>query len=126
MILDTCGILAWMTCPEALSSTTLAGIDRAARRDDLGCAAISVWEIAWKHRLGKLHLAVPLTTFDRELRRLPLCVHAIDHDLWWSMAHLDWPHRDPADRLIVTLARRLACPIVSNDAAIAGVHECLW
>lgn len=45
---------------------------------------------------------------------------------------LDWPHRDPFDRLIAATAVELRCSLVSKDTAFdaldgtAGWHGRIW
>jgi PIN domain nuclease of toxin-antitoxin system len=39
----------------------------------------------------------------------------VDTDLWLESLDLDWGHRDPADRLIVALAKQRDLPILTLD-----------
>ncbi len=97
------------------------------REQRIGYCAVSVWEIAWKHRLGKLPLPVPLADFDTALRHSGLIAHPADHELWWRMATMDWAHRDTADRMIVALAESLGRPLVTNDGVLARRYpDCVW
>ena len=51
--------------------------------------------------------------------RLGLNTIAVDRDLFLRSVRLTWPHRDPADRLIVALADRENLPIVTRDRVMA-------
>jgi PIN domain nuclease of toxin-antitoxin system len=42
----------------------------------------------------------------------------VDTDLWLESLDLDWGHRDPADRLIVALAKQRDLPILTADNLI--------
>ncbi len=45
-----------------------------------------------------------------------------------SAAELEWAHRDPADRLIVSAARVYESPLVTVDEHIveSGLVRCIW
>ncbi len=79
---------------------------------------VSAYEIALKHKLGKLPNAARLAThFIDTLAPLaftPLSV-TIDHAL--RAGALDLAHRDPFDRLLAAQAIAENIPIVSADAA---------
>ncbi|TVR46143.1 MAG: type II toxin-antitoxin system VapC family toxin [Planctomycetota bacterium] len=127
MILDTCGLLAWLYQPDALSPATRSAVDQARTNGHLGLAAVSIWEVVWKHRLGKLPLPGSPALFYEQVQQLRLRIHAADHALWWQVATLDWEHRDPADRLIVATAASKDLPLVTNDRRMqAFYHNCLW
>jgi PIN domain nuclease of toxin-antitoxin system len=38
-----------------------------------------------------------------------------DASLWLAAATLDWPHRDPADRLIAATALAHSVPVLTKD-----------
>lgn len=127
MILDTCGLLAWLYQPDAFSHDNRSAVDLANANGQLGLAAVSIWEVVWKHRLGKLPLPVSASTFYEQVQHLRLRIHAADHALWWQVATLDWDHRDPADRLIVATALKLDLPLVTNDGRMQAFYaRCQW
>ena len=81
-------------------------------------APCSFHEIAQKHRLGKW------PEVDGIVQRLPQLLRAQGGEVapyTATMAMLsggmDWPHRDPFDRMIAATAIELACPVVSKDSA---------
>ena len=46
---------------------------------------------------------------------------------WLKNLQLDWPHRDPADRTIVTTATLLSCPLITSDGVIRSFYaETIW
>jgi PIN domain nuclease of toxin-antitoxin system len=113
-LLDT-HIWLWMLVdPQRLSSA----VSRVASdpSSELLLSAASAWEIAIKHRLGKLPLSEPPATFipDR-LRRSGVRALAIEHDHVVRVADLPDHHRDPFDRLLIAQAQALRVPLITVD-----------
>jgi PIN domain nuclease of toxin-antitoxin system len=51
----------------------------------------------------------------------------VDTDLWLESLDLDWGHRDPADRLIVALAKQRDLPILTADNLIREYYpSVIW
>ena len=119
-VLDTAPWIWWVSDPTRLSRRARQVIRREEASGGLIVSAISVWEVALKHSLGKLDL-------DREIRSW--IAFAVSYpgiqitplDQQDAMESTLLPgkfHRDPADRFIVALARRLRCPVVTSDEQI--------
>ena len=51
-----------------------------------------------------------------------LTVLAVDVPTWLAAVALDWPHRDPADRVIVATATKRDAVLVSSDAVIGDFY----
>ncbi len=91
-------------------------------------SAISFYEIGQKARLGKwdevAHLVPELEDHAKEsgIEVLPLTA-----TVSLAASQLDWPHRDPFDRMIAAVALQERVPVVSSDAAFeaAGVER-VW
>ncbi|MCC6525035.1 MAG: type II toxin-antitoxin system VapC family toxin [Polyangiaceae bacterium] len=117
LLLDTCAAI-WLAAGDARLSATA----RAAFRDadnTVALSAASAWEIAVKHRLGRLPLPEPPDAFVRRLRE----THAIDSlpiDELSALGASRLPdiHRDPFDRIIVCQAIAHGFVLVTDDAAI--------
>jgi PIN domain nuclease of toxin-antitoxin system len=109
----------WMTsAPERFSPERRAQLEHP--RTELLFSAVSAWEIAIKHGLGKLRL--PESPGDyvasrlRDTHTLPLSVsweHAI------RVSNLPPHHRDPFDRLLIAQAQLEQLPILTADPAFA-------
>ena len=82
-------------------------------------SALSAWEIAINHRLGRLPLPLPPTIYVPsrrdwlDIRPLPFGETSAAHD-----ARLPPLHRDPVDRGLVSQAIAHALTIVTPDPAI--------
>jgi PIN domain nuclease of toxin-antitoxin system len=92
---------------------------------ELLVSASSAWEIATKHRLGKLPDATPIVlSYARNLDRLGA------HELPISSRHalaagdLAWDHRDPFDRILAAQSILDGLPLVTSDAAFAPWADC--
>ncbi|MHB1073953.1 MAG: type II toxin-antitoxin system VapC family toxin [Gemmatimonadaceae bacterium] len=115
LLLDTHALLWWLAGDESLS-----GVGRAAIGDmdnEVHVSAASAWEVATKHRIGKLPGAGPLVVdFAREIRAqgfLPLPISLEHAQVAGSLAS---EHRDPFDRMLVAQAREEKMALVSRDA----------
>lgn len=129
IVLDTHAWLWWLHEPERLSAKARKAI-LAAEHTTIAVSAISVWEVAVKTQLGKL--AIPMDIFEwfEVARRYPGTViePVTPQDAIASTLLPGEFHRDPADRIIVAVARRHAAPLVTCDRRIiAYPHvETLW
>lgn len=126
LLLDTHALLWWFTDDARLSRPARDAI--ADTSTVVLVSAASAWEIAIKHRLGKLgELAGVLSRFDDlceadSFTHLPMThVHAL------HAGRLRAEHRDPFDRMLAAQAYIENVPIVSCDAAMAGLGvDLLW
>ena len=116
-LLDTCTLLWLATEPGRLSSAAQEAI--AASGEFVHVSAISAWEIAWKHRCGKLVLQLspeawfPLALEQHELREISLTAA-----ICLRMAALPDLHRDPADRFLIATAQELNLTLLTPDPKI--------
>jgi PIN domain nuclease of toxin-antitoxin system len=118
LLLDTCTFL-WLAADDPLLSRPA----RDACRDPANAvylSALSAWEIAIKHRLGRLPLPEApsryVTSRRSWLRLEPL---AFDEAAASHESVLPPLHRDPFDRGLVSQAILLGMSIVTPDPAIA-------
>ena len=117
LLLDTHALLWVLLEPERLPDDTLAAV--RAPGTAVYVSAASAWEIATKHRLGKLDgAAAVISGYPEHLGRLraeelPITAH---HAL--TAGSLQWAHRDPFDRVIAAQAVLESLPVVTSDAAL--------
>lgn len=121
LVLDTCALL-WLTLdPRNLSPKALEAI---ASCDKMAVCSISIWEIGVKWKAGKLDLGLDYAEYVSKLnecRKFELV--SVDTILWVKSVRLDWDHRDPADRLIVSLASTLNATIITADREITSYYR---
>lgn len=117
LLLDTHTLLWVLLDPARIPAGTLATL--RAPRTTVVVSAASAWEIATKHRLGKLRGASAVVSGYREhlvtlrAEELPITGnHAV------TAGALQWSHRDPFDRVIAAQAVLESLPVVTSDAAL--------
>jgi PIN domain nuclease of toxin-antitoxin system len=120
IVLDTQAWLWWTHDPSRLSPRAEEAIQQAEKADGIRVSVISAWEIALKQRIGKLALPASIDEWYRQASRYPNLVveplSALD-----AIASTRLPgdfHKDPADRMIVAMARRYDCKLVTSDKLI--------
>jgi len=125
-LFDTHALIWWLSDDILLTPTVRAII--ADTQNELLVSAASAWEIAIKHRLGKLRKVADLVSdFSSRMERegfqlLPISAeHAIRAGL------LPVPHKDPFDRMLIAQAQAENTPILSNETIFEsyGVRR-LW
>ncbi len=122
IVLDTQAWLWWTHDPSRLSARARSAIQQVEKADGIRVSVISAWEIALKQKIGKLALPVSIDEWYRQASRYPNLVveplSALD-----AIASTRLPgdfHKDPADSMIVAMARRYACKLVTSDKLIGG------
>ena len=104
VLLDTHAMLWWLFDDPKLSSAARSVI--VSPGNEIVVSAASAWEIATKHRLGRLpeagDVAVRLPHY---LRRARFAVLAISLEHAQAAGALPGPHKDPFDRMLVAQAR---------------------
>ena len=117
LLLDTHALLWLLLDPGRIPAATLALV--RAPETTVYVSAASAWEIATKHRLGKLEGAAAVVSGYREhLARLRAEELAITGHHALTAGTLQWSHRDPFDRVIVAQAVLESLPVVTSDAAL--------
>ena len=117
ILLDTHVFLWLQTDPERLGEHVALLEDQ---RNELLVSAVSSWEIAIKHGMGRLRLPDPPERYVPErLRLMGATPLAIEHSHALAVAGLPRLHRDPFDRLLVAQAGLLDAAILTADPQIA-------
>lgn len=119
LLLDTHALIWWWTDDRRLPQAARGAIAEPANM--VLVSAVSAWEVATKHRVGKWPEAAPIIdgfqTFVLRSRFgiLPItAAHAL------VAGSLDGPHRDPFDRMLIAQAREERAPVVSANKVFAS------
>jgi len=116
LLLDTHAFLWWLVGEAALSAKARKAV--ADQRNAVYVSAASAWEIATKHRLGKLPGVAAIvhnlqgTLTDQNFIGLP-----IDIEHAQVAGALPGPLRDPFDRMLIAQAALENLVLVSNEQA---------
>jgi PIN domain nuclease of toxin-antitoxin system len=120
IVLDTHVWLWWLHDPSQISPAAVKLIQQEQKSGSLVLSAISVWEVAVKVQSGKLAIPMDIYRWYELAKSYPATVieplSPVD-----AIASTQLPgdfHKDPADRIIISLARRLSAPLVTCDRKI--------
>jgi PIN domain nuclease of toxin-antitoxin system len=118
LLLDTCAILCLAADQARLSTTVRQAI--ATNPSSLFVSAISAFEIALKHRKGRLDLGMePEAWWARAVAHHGLIVLPVTDEIAMASTALPPLHADPCDRIIIATGDRHALSIVTSDALIS-------
>ena len=123
LLLDT-HIVLWLDSgDERLRRSTRELIDNCWRNGGtVFFSAVSAWEIALLVDTGRIDLDVPIEAWvDRFIGRPGIEVVPLGHraaSMSYQLHHFG--HRDPADRLLITTAIELDCPLITYDERITS------
>jgi PIN domain nuclease of toxin-antitoxin system len=114
IVLDTHVWIWWVDNNPRLSREVR---DRINSDDELRVSAISLWEIATLFAMNRLALRPSEDRwFEVALSATSLRIEPLTVSICLESARLPGElHRDPADRLIVALARQIAAPLCTAD-----------
>ncbi len=114
LLLDTCTFLWMISGDERLSPHSIELL-----RDpdnDVFLSAVSCWEVAVKHALGKLELPEdPADYLPLQRRRHGVEALALSESATLLIPRLPDVHRDPFDRMLVCQAIDMGCVLVTPD-----------
>jgi PIN domain nuclease of toxin-antitoxin system len=122
VLLDTHVLLWALAEPERLSPNARALL--SDRRVDVWVSSASAWEIATKHRIGKLPGASRIVSaFPQHLDRLGARALAITAQHAVTAGAWEWDHRDPFDRMLAAQSTLEALPLMTGDPVFASRTE---
>ncbi len=127
ILLDTCALYWWTLAPEGLSPLAYKRITDS-KPDSLLVSSISIWEIGWKAKQGKLPLPGSITEYLQRLESTQqIKILPVTSSLWTRVVEMDWTHRDPADRTIVATAEQEKATLLTEDSVIQKFYpRCEW
>lgn len=126
LLLDTHAAIWWWCAPGRLSARALNALQDPS--NEVVFSAASAFEIALKHRSGRLPLPPAVvgnlerTVLEEGWRLLPISVRHAELAGGW-----DAEHRDPFDRLLAAQARLENLELVTADPAFRALAiACVW
>ena len=128
IVLDTCALIWWSLDPDKLSPSAKDACNQMEREKNGLVPSISIWEMAIKIKNKKLDLGVDLNEYVTSLKKSNVVrIVPIDADLWLKSVKLEWTHRDPADRIVVALAKSDRASIITADKEIRDFYsDVIW
>ncbi len=125
-LLDTHVVLWWFFDDPRISKAAATLIVDPG--NELWVSGACAWEIATKHRIGKLPEAETLVArFPQLLRQARMRDLPITAEHALAAGTLPGPHRDPFDRMLIAQAELERLPLVSNDPVFKDYAvEMIW
>ena len=115
LLLDTQVALWWLTASPRLSKSSRALLARSL----CAISVASVWEVDLKHRLGKLPIAP--ARFRDEMRSAGATVLSITDEHVLTRVKAAESHRDPVDRLLLSVAEAENLVLLTADTALIAL-----
>ncbi|WP_428490639.1 type II toxin-antitoxin system VapC family toxin [Rhodopila sp.] len=114
LLLDTHALLWWLAGDSSLSPVAKAAIEDES--NPVFISAASSWEIATKHRLGKLpEIAAIMADLDGAILEQGFVGLPITIRHGQAAGALPGPHRDPFDRMLIAQAMLNDLVLISNE-----------
>lgn len=131
IVLDTHALVWWISDPSRLGARARRAIDAAVRaKESIGVSCISAWEVAMLVKAERLRLTIPVDAWLAQVELLPFFEFVpVDNRIGMRAVALDaFPHRDPADRIIVATALGVGAALVTADERIQAYRplKTIW
>ncbi len=121
LVIDTHVLIWWVSGSNSLSNKARKLIKDVLKNDgEVIISSISVWEIAMLIQKGRLVLSMDVESWLDEVAQIDgVRFMPVDNEISIKSTVLPGEfHKDPADRMIVATARKLAVPLVTADEKI--------
>jgi PIN domain nuclease of toxin-antitoxin system len=121
LLIDTHILVWWVSGSDTLSTSATKAIKKTLGNDgEVLISSISAWEIAMLVDKGRLVLSMDVESWLDEVSQIDgVRFLPVDNEI--GVKSTAFPgdfHKDPADRMIVATARKLAVPLVTADEKI--------
>jgi PIN domain nuclease of toxin-antitoxin system len=121
IVIDTHILVWWVSGSETLSTAAKKAIkETLSNSGEVLISSISAWEIAMLVDKGRLVLSMDVESWLDEVSQIDgVRFLPVDNETGVKSTALPGDfHQDPADRMIVAAARKLAVPLVTADEKI--------
>ncbi|MEE9491798.1 MAG: type II toxin-antitoxin system VapC family toxin [Gammaproteobacteria bacterium] len=126
IVIDTHVLVWWVSGDKSLSATAAKLIkDTLDSGSEVIASSISAWEISMLIEKGRLILSMDVESWLDEVSQIDgVRFVSVDNEIGIKSATLPGEfHKDPADRMIVATARKLAIPLVTADKKIRNYEH---
>lgn len=117
ILLDSHVFLWLLYKPQNISKATEKAIQSA---DYVGVSAITLWELAIKHKAGKLRFSTDDLLSGIEILGLPLLLCQPKHIATYKGINL--PHKDPFDAMLIAQAKAEGLALLTADNQLLNSH----
>jgi PIN domain nuclease of toxin-antitoxin system len=118
IVLDT-HVWKMLVDGDRFAPRVLRKVDAAAKADVLCVAAVTLWELAMLVAKGALRLNAPTLQWITDVVHASrVAVFPLEPSIAVDAAELGAFHGDPADRMIVAMARHLAATLITRDSRL--------
>jgi len=121
ILLDTHALVWWVADPKRIPAKARRAVDSAVKSSEsLAVSSISIWEIAMLVARKRLAFTIDPESWIASVEALPFFTFIpVDNRIAVRSVELEkFPHRDPADRIIVATALGLGALVVTADARL--------
>ena len=121
IVIDTHVLMWWVSGSDSLSDAAEKAIqDTLASDGEVIISSISAWEISMLIEKGRLVLSMDVENWLDEVSQIDgVRFMPVDNEIGVKSTMLPGEfHKDPADRMIVATARKLAVPLITADEKI--------
>lgn len=124
IVLDTCALIWWSLDPDKLSQRAKEACEQMEQGKNGLVPSTAVQEIAIKIKNRKLDLGVDIDDYIATLKQSDVIrIIPIDEEIWLDSVRLRWEYRDPADRVVVAIAKKNQAAIITADQKIANFYS---
>lgn len=127
IVLDTHTLIWWVNGDDQLSAKAKAAIESEIQSDDglVIVSSISAWEIALLVQRERLTLSMGVDEWLEEVSAIEgVRFEPVENDVAVASTRLPGNfHKDPADRMIVALARHINATLVTVDEKIRAYRH---
>lgn len=119
--LDTHALIWWVSDPKRVPVKARRLISAAVSdAEPVAVSSISLWEVAMLVARKRLALTIDTSAWIAHIEALPFLTFVpVDNQVAVRAVQLeDFPHRDPADRMIVATALGLGAVLLTADARL--------
>ncbi|PHR60353.1 MAG: VapC toxin family PIN domain ribonuclease [Robiginitomaculum sp.] len=125
IVIDTHALIWWVNGSNSLSRKAHSAIKEHLSKSEVIISSISAWEISMLIEKGRLALNMDIENWLNEVSAIEgVRFMPVDNEIGIKSTTLPGIfHKDPADRMIVATARKLAVPLVTADDKIIAYEH---